>query len=132
MGTFKTIEEAREYFTGDRFAMTNGIRIDELSADGCVCSLTIDEHHRNARGGVMGGAIFTLADFAFAVASNNEKKGTVSLHSSIEYLSGAKGETLYATAKCVKNGRKTCVYEVTVTDDTGRSVALYIGTGYRE
>ena len=132
MGTFKTIEEAREYFTGDRFAMTNGIRIDELSADGCVCSLTIDEHHRNARGGVMGGAIFTLADFAFAVASNNDKKGTVSLHSSIEYLSGAKGDRLLATAKCVKSGRTTCVYEVTVTDDAGRTVALYIGTGYRE
>ncbi len=130
MGTFASLDEARDFFKGDRFATTNGMTIDELSDGRAVCSMTIRDDHRNAHGGVMGGAIFTLADFAFAVASNNDRENTTGLHSAIEYLSGAKGTRLIAEAVCVKSGRTTSVYEVTVTDDTGRKIALFIGTGY--
>ncbi len=130
MGTFASVDEARKYFEEDRFAMVNGMRIDELSDGGAVCSMQIGESHRNVHGGVMGGAIFTLADFAFAVAANNDKANTIGLHASIEWLSGAKGTTLFARAVRVKSGRTTSVYEVTVTDDTGRKIALFIGTGY--
>jgi acyl-CoA thioesterase len=130
MGAFASIDEARKYFEADRFATVNGMTVDELTDDVCVCSMTIRPEHRNAVGGVMGGVTFTLADFAFAVASNHARKGTVGLHSSIEYLSGVKGGRLIASAVRVKSGRTTCVYEVTVTDDTGRKIALFIGTGY--
>ena len=96
MSTFKTIDEAREFFTGDKFAMSNGMRIDELWEDGCLCSMDIRDDHRNAVGGVMGGVIFTLGDFAFAVASNNVHMTTVGQHVSISYLSGSRGKRLYA------------------------------------
>ena len=64
MEHFKTIEEARAYFSDDRFATDNGITLDELDGEHAVTSLTLEARHRNAFGGVMGGAIFTLADFA--------------------------------------------------------------------
>ena len=111
--------------------MHNGMHLDELTDGGCTVSMDLREEHRNALGGVMGGVIFTLADFAFAVASNNDHRSTVALDVNIHFLSGAKGQRLTAKARCVKSGRTTAVYEITVTDDTERTVALFIGTGYK-
>ena len=63
----------------------------EGSRDHAVCELDIKDHHRNALGNVMGGAIFTLADFALAIASNTGENPSVSVSSTIEYLSASNG-----------------------------------------
>ena len=131
MSTFNTIDEARAYFEGDRFAVENGMVIDAIGEGTSTCSMDILPRHRNANGGVMGGAIFTLADFAFAAACNNVHRPTVGLQISINYLSAAKGARLIAAARCVKDGRTTCVYAIDVTDDLGRDVARFTGTGYK-
>ena len=131
MKRFATAREAREYFDNDRFAATNGVLLDEITEDGCVCHVDLNENHRNALGGVMGGIIFTLADFAFAVSSNNVHEGTVALDVSMQFLSAAKGSRLIARSFCVKEGRNTCVYRVEVHDDTGRQIALFTGTGFK-
>ena len=131
MGTFNSLEEAQAYFQADRFAACNGITLDALSDEEAVCSVVLTENHRNAMGGVMGGVIFTLAGLALAAASNHDHRGTVALDVNIHFLSSAKGSRLTATAKKVKSGRTTSVYEISVEDDTGRQVALVIGTGYK-
>lgn len=131
MSVFRDVEDARAYFEGDRFALENGMAIDELDGDGCTCSMTIAPRHRNANGGVMGGAIFTLADFAFAAASNNAHRPTVAQQVSINFLGQPRGSRLFARARCRKDGRTTCVYIVDVTDDLGRDVAQFVGTGYK-
>ena len=132
MSTFSSLEEAREYFKGDTFAMENGVTLDALHEDEAVCSMQIDKaRHCNAAGGVMGGAIFTLADFAFAVASNNLHHVTVALQVSINYLNAVKGDRLTARTRCIKDGRTTSVFNVDVTDDSGRLVAQFVGTGYK-
>ena len=92
-----------------------------------------DEYAQRARlGGVMGGVPFTLADFAFAVASNWQKPGSVSLSSNITFLGTAKGECLIAEARCVKNGRTTSYYRIDVTDELGNPVAAVTTTGYHK
>ena len=131
MGGFKDIEEAREYFSNDRFATENGMAIDELDAEHSVCSMTLSARHRNAYGGVMGGAIFTLADFAFAALSNDRERITVAQQVSINYLSPVKGDRLVATARYKKDGRNSCVVNVDVVDDTGREIAQFVGTGFK-
>ena len=131
MGGFKDIEEAREYFSNDRFATENGMAIDELDAEHSVCSMTLSARHRNAYGGVMGGAIFTLADFAFAALTNDRERITVAQQVSINYLSPVKGDRLIATARYKKDGRNSCVVNVDVADDTGREIAQFVGTGFK-
>ena len=131
MGNFKSTEEARETFKNDLFATESGMGIDELTDEGCICSVKLTDHHKNAYGGVMGGAIFTLGDLAFAVASNNRHYPTVASQVSINYLNKAKGDTLYARAVCKKDGKTTCVYNVDIYDDTGRDVALFVAEGYK-
>ena len=131
MAVFKDVADARAYFEGDRFAVENGMTIDQLGDGWSLCSMTIGEGHRNANGGVMGGAIFTLADFAFAAAANNRHRPTVGQQVSVNFLSGTRGSRLFARAECVKDGKTTCVYNVTVTDDLGRAIAQFVGTGYK-
>ena len=105
--------------------------MDELEDDSCVCSLELCDDFRNAYGAVMGGAIFTLGDFAFAVLSNQLHRPTVGLQVSINYLSGAKGEKLIAEATCRKSGRTSSIVIVNVSDDVGRDVAQFVGTGFK-
>ena len=131
MSTFENLDQARAYFEGDRFATENGIAIDELSPNGAVCSLCIEDRHRNAEGGVMGGAIFTLIDLAFAVASNNVHKSTVAQQVSLNFLNGTRGKRLVARASCRKDGRSSCVYNVDVSDDLGRDIAQATVTGFK-
>jgi len=124
-------DEARDYFSKDRFATENGMAIDELDREHAVTSMTISSRHKNAFGGVMGGAIFTLADFAFAALTNDPERVVVAQQVSINYLSPAKGNRLIATARYRKDGRSSCVVNVDVTDDTGRDIAQFVGTGFK-
>ncbi len=131
MGTFATIDEARSFFKNDRFAMNAGMTVDEMGEDYSVCSVVLNDDHKNAYGGVMGGVIFTLADLAFAVCANNIHSLSVAQQVSINYLSAPKGTKLIARAKCIKNGKTTSVLNVDITDDTGRDVALFVGTAFK-
>lgn len=125
-----TLNQVRQRFANDRFATENGAIIQELAEGYAKCSLDIQPCHLNAAGTVMGGAIFTLADFAFAVASNWNKPLHVSTTAQITYLGVAKGARLIAEAKKVKEGRSTCYYVVEVTDDLRNLVAHVTSSGF--
>ena len=131
MSTFNTIDEARAYFEGDRFAVENGVTLDELGENWATCSMPITPRHMNANGGVMGGAIFTLDDFAGAVAANNVHHPTVAQQMSVNFLSNSRGSRLIATARCRRDGRTSCVYNIDVVDDLGRDIAQIVETGYK-
>ncbi len=131
MGRFGILDDARAFFSGDRFATENGITLDELDGGRAVCSLVLSDRHRNAHGGVMGGAIFTLADFAFAALTNDRERLTVAQQVSVSFLAAPKGGRLVATARYRKDGRSSCVVNVDVADDTGRAIAQFVGTGFK-
>lgn len=131
MANFNSLEEAREFFYKDKFAVETGVTLDELTEDKAICSLEITDIHKNAYGGVMGGVIFTLSDFAFAVLSNQLHQLTVAQQVSINYLSAPKGNKLTAEAYCRKNGRTSSIIIVDVSDDVGRDVAQFVGTGFK-
>ncbi len=124
------LSKAREIFSHDIFATeTTGIVIEEAEPGHAVCSLTVDGRHLNANKTVMGGAIFTLADLAFAIACNLDRPMTVSQGSTINYLAAPAGEKLTATGRLVRSGRRTCFCTVDVYDNTGRHVAFFSGNG---
>ena len=128
------IEEIRKRFAADKFATeAAGIVIDEVREGYAKCSMELAPIHRNAAGAVMGGAVFTLADFCFAVAANSGEAAqgvAVSLSSSITFLSGAKGNKLIGEAACVKSGKTTCLYTVSIADELGTKVAFASTNGF--
>ena len=113
-----------------------GIEIDSITADEVVCSLCVEHHHFNLGGNVQGGAIFTLADFAFAIAcnyddlANGKQAATVGQSCNIIFLKPPMGKKLIAKSKCIQKGRKISVYRVTVTDEKETNVAEMTGNAY--
>ena len=125
------LEDARKEFSKDLYATKlSGIIIEEVGDDYSKCSMKITEDHRNAYGGVMGGAIYTLADFTFAVASNFcKEKLTASLVGQATFLAMTHGTELFGEAHLIKDGRQNCFYEVRVYDDLGKDIASVSFTG---
>ena len=126
-----TLEEAREEFSKDLYATElTGVVIDTVGENSARCSMKLTEKHRNAYGGIMGGAIYTLADFAFAVASNFGKEyATVSVVGQASFMAASKGSILYAEARLIKDGRSNCFYEVRITDDLDKIIAVVTFNG---
>ncbi len=131
MSTFNSVEEAKEYFKNDKFAYNSGMVLEDLGEDFSLCSMDLDDRHLNANGGIMGGVMFTLADLAFAALSNNIHRPTVAQQVSINYLAAPKGKKLLARAELLKNGRSSTIIQVKVSDETGRDIALFTGTGFK-
>ncbi len=119
------LEEIRSRFQHDHFATdATGVFIDAAEPGKAVCSLTLEEKHMNENNVPMGGAIFTLADIACAVAANGySEKKTVSQQASITFLAPAKGKRLIAEASCLRAGRTTALYMADVRDELGTYVA---------
>ncbi len=126
------IEEVREIFGNDRFATEAcGCRVIEASRGYAVCEFDITDGHKNAQGAIMGGAIFTLADFALAIACNMGETPTVAVNNTIEYFSVANGSKLIATCSADRSGRSLGFYTVDVVDDLGNFIAKMTATCFR-
>ncbi len=125
------LERAREFFAADRYATeATGIEIVAVGKQYAKCKLLTSGIHQNAVGHVMGGVFFTLADFTFAVATNFDAPSpTVTVSSTISYLSGARGGVLYGESRLLRDGKRNCFYEISITDESGTLVAVVTTTG---
>lgn len=116
--------------TGDKFASHCGMELVSLAAGHAVTRMAIQPWHRNAVGIVQGGAIFTLADFAFGAASNSQGRVAVGVNVGITYLKAAKAGVLTAEAREVATTPKLASYTVNVTDEGGQLLAVFQGLAY--
>lgn len=127
-----TLDEIEAVFVNDRFATeAAGCRVVSGERGRAVAEMELADVHRNAMGNVMGGAVFTLADFALAICCNIGEEPTVSVDSSISFFRSTKGTKLTATATCDKPGRHLGFYTVVIEDDLGKQIAKMTATCYR-
>lgn len=122
----------QDFFQNDRFANYVGVELLEASPGKAKARLQIGDHHRNAAGVVHGAAIFSLADLAFAVASNSHGPLALGVNVAISYLKAAVSGTLTAEAEEVALTAKLGTYAVRVVDEQGTPIALFQGTVYRK
>ncbi len=130
------LAKAREYFGRDRYAIQSGFVIDAVDGDAATCHFDIEDSHLNAADTVMGGAMFALADYAFAVGCNaaflrGAGARTVAADCHIQFLKAPRGGRLTARAVPLQSGRRLCYYRVDVTDGDGTLVAAMNCTGCR-
>ena len=125
-----TLEEARDFFKHDIFDTEQAeITIEAVVENYAKCEMPVKPMHKNAAGAVMGGALFTLADFAFAVAGNSGGMLTVTVSSNISFVGTCKGDVLYAETRLIKDGKRSCFYEIPITDNLGNLVAVVSSNG---
>jgi acyl-CoA thioesterase len=127
-------KEFIEYLNqADRFCACNDIRIASAGGGKSVVEMAISERLFNAGGVVHGGAIFTLADFAFAAAANAdlaEDQRIVMMSSSITVVRPGTGSKLRAEGTTLSRGSRTGLFEVRVFDDQERLVAVVTTNGF--
>ena len=127
-----TTTKASEVFAADRYAMElTGIEIASVGEHEATCTLTLAAKHCNARGVAMGGALYTLADFAAAIATNSdclddENLHWVSLDATAHYLAPVPmGTTVKATCRALKHGRSTALYKTIIESlGNGKTIAI--------
>ena len=124
-------EKIIKYFYNDRYARFSNIEIEDVKPGYCKVKMSIEDKHLNALDIVHGGAIFTAADFAFAVASNSRGIASVSINSSITFFRPPKTKTVYAEAEEINNGKTLAYYKVKVYDSDNNNVADFSGTVFR-
>jgi acyl-CoA thioesterase len=122
----------QRFFKNDQFAERANIELLSVSPGQARAKITLHPHHLNGYGTVQGGAIFTLADFAFAAASNSHGTVAVAINVSITFMKAAKTGTLWAEAREMSRNFKLGSYTVEVKDDQGELVALFLGLAYRK
>jgi acyl-CoA thioesterase len=131
MSTKELLAEAKNIFYGDKYAsQVTGVEILDADVGYSKVALKLDERHMNAVGQVMGGVYFTIADYAFAIASNFKQNPTVTQTSQIAFLAPVKGDTIFAEAMKIRSGRTTCFYKIIITDSTGEQIAYVTTTGF--
>ena len=126
------MENVKRFFKKDKFAERANIELLSVSPGQARAKMTLHPHHLNGYGTVQGGAIFTLADFAFAAASNSHGKVAVAINVSITFMKAGETGTLWAEAKEVSKNFKLGTYTVEVKDDQGELVAVFQGLAYRK
>ena len=124
------LEAIKRHFENDRFAASSGMRLVELRPGFARTSLEIEDRHLNSVGIVQGGAIFTLADLAFAMACNSRGKVAVAISTNLSFLKATSLRHAFAEATEVARSRKISTCTVRVTDGEGELVALFQGTAY--
>lgn len=130
------LSKVKKFFYKDEFAKNAEIVIKSIATDSVQCNMEIKNIHKNSVGSVHGGAIFTLADFTFAIHSNLDNLcgldvgNTVGQSCNISYLKSTKGNCLIAKSRCLKKGRTMSVYQIDITDDLNTPIATMIGNGF--
>jgi acyl-CoA thioesterase len=114
----------------DNFAKFIGAKITEARPGYAAAELEIGDEHLNGVGIVQGGVTYTLADFAFAAASNASEKRVIGVQSSITYFKPPKGKRLRAEAREVSSSRRLCNYCIDVYDELGTYVARLNALGF--
>ena len=116
----------------DRAANALGIKIESVGPGVSHLSMPVRGDMVNGHHICHGGLIFSLADTAFAYACNSYNKNTVASACHIDFLAPAKeGETLEAEAVEQSAAGRTGVYDITVRNSHGKTIALFRGKSYR-
>lgn len=116
----------------DYAAQALGIKLEEVRPAYARMTMTVRGDMINVHGMCHGGLIFTLADSAFAYACNTTNVITVAQHCSITFVAPAmRGDVLTAVAEERHRQAQTGLSDVTVTNQSGETIAIFRGHSYQ-
>ncbi|MBQ8736421.1 MAG: PaaI family thioesterase [Bacteroidaceae bacterium] len=122
----------KEFLKKDRFAAMAGVELIEAEKGYAKARMLLTSEHLNAVGVCQGGAIFTLADLAFAAVANNGVPPTFSVSTNITYIRSVREGYVYAEAREVVSHHRLPFIEIRITDENDEVIAVVTSTGYRK
>ncbi len=126
------MNDLKTFFKGDHFAEHVGIELLDISPGKAKARMDIKKEHLNGLDIVHGGAIFTLADLAFAAAANSHGTVAIAININVSYMKATSEGTLYAEATETSLNPKLGTYSVSITSEEGDLIATFQGMAYRK
>lgn len=127
------MKDIKEYLSRDHFANHIGAKLTTVEESHAVATMTVAKEHLNAYGVCQGGALFTLADLAFAAAVNSHGIDTLTTGGNITYVKSAVlGDVLTAEAHELVNHHRMPFVEVRVKNQHNDIIAVFTASGYRK
>ena len=114
----------------DRFALHNGIHLVSIGIGMAIAEMPVSDNHLNGVNIIQGGALFTLADFAFAAASNSHGRIAVATNATITFFKGVSSGKLTAIAQELNAGKTLSHYSVYIFDQEGAKIAYFTATAF--
>ena len=129
----KPQEIVDKMYAKDYFSQWLGISVDNTGDGFSKVSMKVTHDMLNGFGIAHGGITYSLADSAFAFASNSRGRHAVSIETSISHTKTVKeGDQLTAIAKEDNLSDKLGIYSITVTNQDDSVVALFKGMVFRK
>ncbi len=127
------LEAIRAYFnTHDQLGRLLGIEVVEVAPGRARARMRLEQKHYNGVNVAHGGAIFTLADLAFAAASNTHGKVALAINANISYLKAVTSGVLTAEAEELSLTPKLGSYSIRILNEEQETIAVFQGTVYRK
>lgn len=123
----------RHMMAHDAFSQWLGIEVLKIDTGYSLLQMKVRPEMVNGFGIAHGGIAFSLADSAFAFACNNRNELSVALDTSINFTRAVMvGDVLSAEATELHHGRSTGLYQIILSNQQGKQVAVFKGLCYRK
>ena len=125
-----SLNKLEQILKNDRFALYNGISLVSIGIGTAIAEMPLTDNHLNGVNIIQGGALFTLADFAFAAASNSHGRIALATNANITFFKGISSGKLTAIAKELNLGKTLSHYAVDIFDQEGAKIAYFTATAF--
>ena len=106
-----------------------GIKLLDLAPGHAKVSMMLRPEYLTFNGYIFGGIITSIADQAFACATNSMGRPSIATQFNVHFIAAsAPGDELIAEGKVLRKGRRVDVCEIEVTNQDGRLIARATGT----
>lgn len=127
------VKKLQDFFEEkDRFARLLGFKIVEIDKGYAKVEAIIKEQYLNGADVVHGGFLFSLADYAFAVASNSRNNLSLAINANILFHKSRSNGKIIAEAKELNDGKKIASYEVSIKDENDVLIASFSGSVFKK
>ncbi len=127
------LKKIKSFFeTKDRFSKLLGFEIVDINTGYAKVEVEVKDKYLNGANVIHGGFLFSLADYAFALASNSRNNLSLAINANIIFHKAISSGKIYAEAKEIKDGKKIASYEIKIYENEKIIIATFTGTVYRK
>lgn len=117
----ETCRKVLDMLDNNEYVHILGIKIEEISLGHCKGKMEVSKHIKNPYGALHGGSLYSFADIIAGAAACTYGNNVVTVSGSMNFLLPAAGmEFVYCQADVVRQGKNLAVYDVKITDESGK------------
>ena len=104
------------------FMQWNGIEVEELDVDHCICSMELRPEQTNPTGYAHGGVLFTIADVTASALARADGRNYSTLDSDVHFLRNVKKGRIIGEASIIRRGKTSVVVDTVIRAEDGKEL----------